>query len=72
MVLLLGGIHWYGCLIVTALCSAAIEFSQYVLQCGFCDINDFMDNVLGSVIGIYTMLGDIQWGLLFGFAQFWN
>lgn len=44
-------IHLGGCLVVAVICSATIEFSQYMLQCGFCDINDFMNNVMGSMIG---------------------
>ena len=63
--LVAGRIHWYGCLIVTALCSAAIELSQYMLQCGFCDINDFMNNVLGSVIGYI-----LCWGIFNG-VHYW-
>ena len=63
--LVAGRIHWYGCLIVTALCSAAIELSQYMLQCGFCDINDFMNNALGSVIGYI-----LCWGIFNG-VHYW-
>lgn len=55
--LVAGRIHWYGCLIVTALCSAAIELSQYMLQCVFSDINDFMNNLLGSVMGYILCCG---------------
>lgn len=52
-----GKIHWFGCVAVIAFYSAAIEFSQYILQCGFCDINDFMNNVLGGVVGYILCCG---------------
>lgn len=49
-------IHWYGSILTGAICSGLIEYTQYRLQCGFCDINDFMNNILGDVIGYFICL----------------
>lgn len=43
--------HGFGCFCVIAFCSICIEFTQYILQCGFCDINDFLNNVMGGICG---------------------
>lgn len=49
-------IHWYGSALAGAICSGLIEYTQYKLQCGFCDINDFMNNILGDIIGYFICL----------------
>lgn len=49
-------IHWYGSILTGAICSGLIEYTQYRLQCGFCDINDFMNNILGELIGYFICL----------------
>jgi len=37
--------------------SAAIEFIQYVLNLGWCEIDDVICNVLGAALGMWIWLG---------------
>lgn len=44
-------VHWYGVLLIGALTSAFLEWMQLILRCGYCDINDFINNVTGTIVG---------------------
>lgn len=44
-------IHWYGCAVIGGGFSICIEILQYIFRCGYCDINDFLYNVIGVILG---------------------
>lgn len=44
-------IHWYGCAAIGGGISICIETLQYIFRCGYCDINDFLYNVIGVILG---------------------
>lgn len=44
-------IHWYGCAVIGGGLSICIEILQYIFRCGYCDINDFLYNVIGVLLG---------------------
>lgn len=46
-------LHWYGCILFGACLSAFIEIMQYTFRCGYCDINDFIHNVIGTACGYF-------------------
>ncbi len=46
-------IHWYGCAIIGGGLSICIEILQYIFRCGYCDINDFLYNVIGVLLGYF-------------------
>lgn len=48
-----GKLHWYGCILLGACLSAFIEMMQYIFRCGYCDINDFIHNVIGTACGYF-------------------
>lgn len=56
-------IHWYGCAVIGGGLSICIEILQYIFRCGYCDINDFLYNVIGVILG-YCIEYRIQKGFV--------
>lgn len=49
--------RWKPMLTTVLVFSAAIEFIQYVLNLGWCEIDDVICNVLGAALGMWIWLG---------------
>lgn len=43
----------FKCIIAGIILSTFIELMQFAMRCGYCDINDFICNVLGVAIGYF-------------------
>ncbi len=47
------GENWFCCCLLGAALSACIELTQWKLRCGYCDINDFLCNMIGTIVGYF-------------------
>ena len=45
------------CISIGAILSISIEILQYFFQIGYCDINDFICNLVGTVLGYMVLAG---------------